>query len=154
MKVLAAGKAADPRRRATVLLAAMGLAAVGLAAVGFAAMGLGLSTLAALPALAAEEMSKVIDVRIEGRRVAAPQGPIRVKRGDIVELRWQTDEAVRLHLHGYDVELTVKPGRAAKMVIRARVAGRFPITSHGWGVRGHGQGNGHDALTYLEVLPR
>lgn len=134
MKGLAARGAADLGRRATIRLAAAALAAAGLG----------------LPALAAEEMSKVIAVRIEGRRVVAPEGPIRVKRGDVVELRWRTDEAVRLHLHGYDVELALEPGRAAKMVIRARVAGRFPITSHGWGADGHG----HDALTYLEVHPR
>jgi hypothetical protein len=93
---------------------------------------------------------KVFEVRIKNRKVVAPEGAIRVKRGDVVELRWTTDERVEIHLHGYDKELTVAPGKPAKLVIRARIAGRFPITSHGWGSQGHG----HDALTYLEVHPR
>lgn len=102
------------------------------------------------PAWAKDAPPKVFQVRIKSRKVVAPEGPIRVKRGDVVELRWTTDEQVEVHLHGYDQELTVRPGKTAKMIVRARVAGRFPITSHGWGNRGHG----HGALTYLEVHPR
>ncbi|HSR56061.1 MAG TPA: hypothetical protein VLN73_07450, partial [Alphaproteobacteria bacterium] len=77
-------------------------------------------------------------------------GAIRVARGEDVELIWSSDERVRLHLHGYDIELEVPAGKPTRMVVNARVAGRFPITSHGWGSHGHG----HDALTYLEVHPR
>ena len=54
------------------------------------------------------------------------------------------------YLHGYDVELHVRPDEPAVMVIEAYATGRFPITSHGWGKGGHG----HDELTYLEVYPR
>lgn len=95
---------------------------------------------------------KVIDVRIEGRRVVEPKGSIRVVKGDVVELRWMSDEPVELHLHGYDIELNVRRGKPAAMVVRARATGRFPITSHRWG--SHGHSHGHDALTYLEVHPR
>ncbi|MDH3242582.1 MAG: hypothetical protein OEO83_18155 [Alphaproteobacteria bacterium] len=105
---------------------------------------------ATAPARAKDAPPKVFQVLIKNRKVVAPAGPIRVARGDAVELRWATDERVELHLHGYDMKLTVHPGKPAKMVVRARVAGRFPITSHGWGSHGHG----HDALAYLEVHPR
>jgi hypothetical protein len=108
------------------------------------------ATGAGTPAFAADAPPKVFQVRIKGRKVVAPTGAIRVARGDVVEMRWETDEQVEIHLHGYDRKLTVRPGRPAKLTIRARVAGRFPITSHGWGSHGHG----HDALTYLEVHPR
>ena len=93
---------------------------------------------------------RAIEVRIKNRRVISPKGAIRVSQNDVVELRWTTDAQVRLHLHGYDRKLEVRAGETGKMIIRARVAGRFPITSHGWGARGHG----HHALTYLEVYPR
>ena len=98
---------------------------------------------------AQEAAPRVIDVRIEKREVVAPQEAIRITQGDVVELRWTSDEAVELHLHGYDVELHVGPNETAIMAIEAFAAGRFPITSHGWGDGGHG----HDALTYLEVYP-
>ncbi|HEX9770459.1 MAG TPA: copper chaperone PCu(A)C [Kiloniellales bacterium] len=93
---------------------------------------------------------QVIDVRIENRQVVAPEAAIRITEGDLVELRWTSDEAVELHLHGYDIELEVKPGEPASMVVEAYATGRFPITSHGWGDGGHSE----DTLIYLEVYPK
>jgi FtsP/CotA-like multicopper oxidase with cupredoxin domain len=101
-------------------------------------------------AVAQDDSRRVIDVRIENRKVVAPTAAIRITEGDVVELRWTSDEAVELHLHGYDMEIQVRPEQPAAMVIEATATGRFPITSHGWGAAGHG----HDALTYLEVYPR
>jgi hypothetical protein len=95
---------------------------------------------------------RVIKLRIKSRRVVAPKGAIRVSQNDVVELHWASDERVRLHLHGYDRKLEIRPGEPAKMVVKAQVAGRFPITSHGWGTSG--RSHGHDTLTYLEVYPR
>jgi hypothetical protein len=93
---------------------------------------------------------RVIDVRIEKRKVVAPKGAIRVTQQDVIELRFSSDETVKLHLHGYDRELEVAPGKPAVMSITAHATGRFPISSHGWGHHGHG----HHALTYLEVYPK
>lgn len=93
---------------------------------------------------------RVIQIKIERRKVVAPKRAIRITENEVVELRWSSDEMVKLHLHGYDKELTVRPGRPASMPITGRATGRFPITSHGWGRGGHG----HHALTYLEVHPR
>jgi hypothetical protein len=101
-------------------------------------------------AVAQEGPRRVIEARIENRKVVAPSEAIRITEGDVIELRWTSDEAVDLHLHGYDVELHVRPSEPATMVVKAYATGRFPITSHGWGEAGHG----HDALTYLEVYPR
>ena len=100
-------------------------------------------------AVAQEGSQWLIEVRIENRKVVAPKEAIRVTEGDVVELRWTSDEPVELHLHGYDLETRVRPDGPAAMVIEAYATGRFPITSHGWGDGGHG----HDALTYLEVYP-
>ncbi len=92
---------------------------------------------------------RAIDVRIENRKVVAPMAAIRITEGDVIELRWTSDEAVELHLHGYNLEIHVWPNAPVAMVIEAYATGRFPITSHGWGEGGHG----HDVLTYLEVYP-
>lgn len=112
--------------------------------------GLFLACRFAPSARAQDAKPKSYKVVIRNRSVVAPKGPIRVTRGDTVELTWETDEQVEIHLHGYDRKLTVHPGKPAVLTLQARVAGRFPITSHGWGSQGHG----HDALTYLEVHPR
>ena len=101
-------------------------------------------------AIAQDGPRRVIEARIENRKVVAPGEAIRVTEGDVLELRWTSDEAVELHLHGYDLEFHVRPDEPAVMVVEAHATGRFPITSHGWGEGGHG----HDALTYLEVYPR
>jgi len=101
-------------------------------------------------ALAQGDPRRVIDVRIERRRVVTPSAAIRVTQGDEVELRWTSDEPVELHLHGYDLKIRARPGAPAAMVVAARATGRFPITSHGWGEGTHA----HDTLTYLEVYPR
>lgn len=100
-------------------------------------------------AAAQDSPTRVIDLRIENRRVVEPEGTIRVTQGDLVELRWTSDEPVDLHLHGYDQELQVQPDAPASMVVEAFASGRFPITSHGWSEGGHG----HDALIFLEVYP-
>jgi len=101
-------------------------------------------------AVAQDGPRRVIEARIENRKVVAPSETIRITEGDVIELRWTSDEPASLHLHGYDVEVHVRPDEPAVMVIEAYATGRFPITSHGWGEGGHG----HDELAYLEVYPR
>jgi len=95
---------------------------------------------------------KRIDIKIENRRLVAPQGSIRVIELDMVELRYMSDEAVKLHLHGYDRKIQIWPGKQAVMSLTANATGRFPITSHGWGEKN--QIHGHHVLTHLEVYPR
>jgi FtsP/CotA-like multicopper oxidase with cupredoxin domain len=56
---------------------------------------------------------------------------IRVQQGDAVTLRWTSDQALTLHVHGYDVERGVVPGATATMGFTARATGRFPIEVHG-----------------------
>lgn len=108
------------------------------------------STIVMPHARAAE--ARRIAVEIKERHVVGAGNVIRVGEGDMVELVWSTDERVELHLHGYDIELTVTPGNPAVMRFEAYASGRFPVTSHGFGDGGdHG---GHDtALIYFEVHP-
>lgn len=101
-------------------------------------------------AVAQAGAQRVIEVRIEKRKVVAPKEAIRIAEKDVVELRWTSDEPVELHLHGYDMEIKLQPGIPGTMNFEAHATGRFPITSHGWGAGGRS----HDALTYLEVYPR
>lgn len=74
-----------------------------------------------------------------------------VRQGESVRLTWHSDEAVQLHLHGYDIELNLQPGQPGVMDFTARATGRFPVTSHGFGAS-HGGGH-HQGLLYFEVHP-
>jgi FtsP/CotA-like multicopper oxidase with cupredoxin domain len=72
---------------------------------------------------------------------------VRVKQGDDVELRWTTDRPVTLHLHGYDIESRIAPGKPVLMSFKATLPGRFPVEVHGGGK------GPHRPVLYLEVYP-
>ena len=95
-------------------------------------------------ALAAEQ---VFDVALAEGRVPPERRTIQVTRGDDVVLRWTSDRAVALHLHGYDIEQSVPAGGSATMRFAANIAGRFPVSEHR-----HGGGR-ERAVLYLEVRP-
>jgi len=97
------------------------------------------------------DQAQTFDVRIKGRTVTDPGDTIRVKEGDTVVLRWHTDEAATLHVHGYDVEVELVPGAPVETRLEATASGRFPVTSHRFaGESDHG----HRALLYIEVHPQ
>jgi len=102
-----------------------------------------------LAVAAQERLQREIEVRIEHRKVVAPDGAVQISEGDVIALRWTIDEPVEIHLHGYSLKVQLRPDKRAAMVIEAGTTGRFPITNHGWGEGSHGL----DALTYLEVYP-
>jgi cytochrome c oxidase assembly protein Cox11 len=85
------------------------------------------------------------DLRIENGRIADNVKTVQVQRDEVVEFNWSSDRRTDVHLHGYDIEVTVNPGQTQVMTFRARATGRFPIEAHG--VR-------HTVLLYLEVHPR
>ncbi|MFQ5656016.1 MAG: hypothetical protein ACE5G5_00575 [Candidatus Methylomirabilales bacterium] len=97
---------------------------------------------------------QIFTLRIHHRKVTGDQSVIRVTRGDMVTLRWTTDEAVTIHLHGYDLEQAVKPGSVTEFTFEAYATGRFPITAHGFGEHPHRKEQKESVLLYLEVLPR
>ena len=95
---------------------------------------------------------RILSVSIEMRKVVGKR-TIRVTQGDRVQLNWQTDEKVELHLHGIDQKTVVLPGAGGTMRFTAEATGRFPVTSHGFGNKaGHHHGPG--ALMYVEVYPK
>jgi FtsP/CotA-like multicopper oxidase with cupredoxin domain len=87
------------------------------------------------------------DLALTGGKPPVEHETIRVAKGDEVTLRFTSDRAIALHLHGYDIQATVAPGGEATMRFTASIAGRFPVSEHT-----HGPGH-HRAVLYLEVLP-
>ena len=96
-----------------------------------------------------------ITLQIAGGKIKGNKKVVRVKQGDKVRLNLMADKTTEVHLHGYDIEKTVSPGRVAVMAFRARVAGRFPVTEHGSHSHGNKKSGGHGekVLFYLEVHP-
>jgi hypothetical protein len=105
------------------------------------------------PAAVAQHSAIVFDLKIEKGRVAPNMRRIRVKQGDTVRLRFTSDRPITLHLHGYDIETKIEPGRIAEMSFAARTAGRFPVEEHGTGARG-AHSHGEAPLVQIEVYPR
>ena len=97
------------------------------------------------------------EISIRDRRVEGSALTLRVKRGETVLLRFRADEAVSLHVHGYDVQANLSPAAPDSIRFEAKVAGRFPITAHEFGaVAGQAarpKGRREVTLLYLEVLP-
>jgi hypothetical protein len=90
---------------------------------------------------------RAFELEIKGGRLPPNQRVVRVQQGDEVTLRWTSDQALALHLHGYDIEAKVSPAAPAEMRFAARATGRFPVEIHGAG----GQ---HATIGHLEVHPR
>jgi hypothetical protein len=108
----------------------------------------------AQPAIAGEQSPRsavrAFELRIAQRRVPPAQRVLRANEGERVELHWSADEPLVLHLHGYDVETRVAPGRPAVTAFAARLTGRFPVEIHGEG----GPRQRRGALLHVEIHPR
>jgi hypothetical protein len=90
-------------------------------------------------------------LRIQNGRVPESMRLIRVKRNDLVKLKWSTDKPMSIHLHGYDIEKQVNPGAETEMTFMARATGRFTVEPH---LTRQSGGHAHgDALVTIEVYP-
>ena len=108
--------------------------------------------LGSLPAIAQVDSSaRIISLSIENRKVVGEK-TIRVTQGDRVRIHLSTDEKVELHLHGIDKKAYILPGKGGTISFTAKATGRFPVTSHGFGVNA-GHHHGRVALMYIEVHP-
>lgn len=101
------------------------------------------------PGQDAKERLFVLDIR-DGK-VPDDLSLVRVTQGDLVTLRWTTDQPMILHLHGYDIEKRARPGSTVEFAFRAHAAGRFPIEVH---PEGKEPPPDQPALIHLEVYPR
>jgi len=101
----------------------------------------------------AQAADVTFDIRIDKGKVAPKMRLIRVTQGDNVRLRWTSDRAIVVHLHGYDIETRVAPGADAEMIFTAHAAGRFGVEEHKPNARG-GHSHGEASLVRIEVRPR
>src|SRR5262245_26139955 len=93
----------------------------------------------------AADSAHTFDLQIVKRHVTPANKVLRATQGERVELRWTSDEPLVLHLHGYDIETRVEPGKPAVTAFAARATGRFPVEIHG---------GRHAVLLHVEIHPR
>ena len=94
------------------------------------------------------------DIKIEHGRVPDTMRLIRVNEGDVVKLRWTSDQPHVLHLHGYDVEKRIAAGAVSEFTFTAYATGRFPIHVHTQGAGAGGHAHEGAPLATIEVYPR
>ena len=71
-----------------------------------------------------------VTIRVVG---GVPQGGIarpKVTKGDRVVIVVRADAGESVHVHGYDVERTITPGKPVRLPITATIPGRFEVELH------------------------
>ena len=69
-------------------------------------------------------------IQIRGGEVVGGAADIQVKKGDQVRIVVSSDAPDDIHLHGYDIEKEVEPGKPATFDFTADIEGIFEIESH------------------------
>jgi len=90
---------------------------------------------------------RVFELRIQRERTAKPE-VLTVHENDQVVIRLISDQAVQVHLHGYDIEKDVRPNAVTSLRFTATATGRFPIEIHSRAPLKQ------LPLAYVEVQPR
>ena len=71
-----------------------------------------------------------IDVTVANGKVNPSGATIRVKAGQTVLVKAVSDTAEELHIHGYDKELELAPGKPASVKFTANMKGTFEVETH------------------------
>jgi len=99
--------------------------------------------------IGAEETVKEFDLSILDRKLTLDPPIISVDVSDIILLRIQSDEELMFHIHEYDHEVMVMPGKIEELSFPVIIPGRFEMVIHG-------DGDDGDAILVgiLEVMPK
>ena len=115
--------------RVSLMLAAVAAGAIALAGCGGDSTNDAATTTETTATTPASE-AKVLRVNVVK---GVPEGGIQrptVDKGDKVVLVVRTDSGEAVHLHGYNIEKDVLPGKAVRMPFTANIAGRFEVELH------------------------
>jgi FtsP/CotA-like multicopper oxidase with cupredoxin domain len=85
------------------------------------------STETTAPAPVTKPRPKVTTVRAVGLKPVGGIKTIKVNKGDTVRFTVTSDQPEHVHLHGYDVEKPVAPGKPARYVFTASIEGIFEV---------------------------
>jgi hypothetical protein len=101
--------------------------------------------------LYAEE--RLFNIDIQRGKISQSERLMRVKKGDQVTWRVKSDAEGELHIHAYQIDLTLIPGVQKVHTFNAFATGRFRVEWHPESERGKGIHH-QDSLALLEVFPK
>ena len=88
---------------------------------------------------------RVESIRMRGRAPVGEPKTFEYERGDTIRLRFTSDVAEEVHIHGFDEYIDVPAGGTPKMArFKADLEGIFEVESHGSG----------EILAKLEIRPQ
>jgi hypothetical protein len=99
-----------------------------------------------------EAEDRFFNLNIKDGRIAQAERLMRVKKGDQITWRVQSDTEGELHMHAYQIDLTVTPGVRKVHIFKAFASGRFRVEWHSEGEQGKGIHH-KDSFALLEVFP-
>lgn len=88
-----------------------------------------------------------IDVNIVQGKVEG-EDTLRFNQNEKITITIKSDKPIELHVHGYDIALSLKANDVETLKFDAVTAGRFAVTQHD----AHG-GDSHGAIFYIEIYP-
>ncbi|TCC34766.1 cupredoxin domain-containing protein [Kribbella sindirgiensis] len=77
-----------------------------------------------------EQADVTVDVTVANGKVNPSGATIKVKAGQTVLVKAISDAADQLHIHGYDKELQLAPGKPASVKFTANMKGTFEVETH------------------------
>ena len=92
--------------------------------------------------------NRVVELVIHNGEASPKARVLSVSQNDEVVVRITSDQPLRVHLHGYDIERDVVPNVVTSIRFTATATGRFPIEVH------YHQSRKQGPLAYIEVRPR
>ena len=84
----------------------------------------------ARPTASTSAQATVIEVRLAKGAVTPPTGRVKVPLGSRVVIRFTSDIADTVHVHGYDVEKAVRAGTTTDIAFVADLQGTFEVETH------------------------
>jgi plastocyanin len=95
-------------------------------------------------AVAIAQPEKTFDLVVKNGKLASGPANMKVRVGEQVTLRIQSNANDELHVHGYDLKMRIKAGDTATLQFAATRSGRFELELH----------RKHTPLGALEVYPQ
>ncbi|MET9315073.1 cupredoxin domain-containing protein [Kribbella sp. NPDC003505] len=77
-----------------------------------------------------EQADVTVDVTVANGKVNPSGATVKVKAGQTVLIKAVSDAEEELHIHGYDKELELTPGKAASVKFTANMKGTFEVETH------------------------
>jgi plastocyanin len=77
-----------------------------------------------------EQADVTVDVTVANGKVNPSGATVKVKAGQTVLIKAVSDTEDELHIHGYDKELKLTPGKAASVKFTANMKGTFEVETH------------------------